>query len=658
MNALSQTRAALDPVTFEVLNNAFISAVNQMAEQVIKTCHSFVVFNRDFSCTTHDAEGNLLAVGNQDLAGHIGTMPFTCKAVIDVFAGDIHDGDVFIVNDPYIGGTHVCDTRIIRPIFAGGKLIAWAQANGHWTDVGGPMPGSMNVNATDMFAEGLRIPPTRIWHKGRFLQDVANFVAQNTRAPADIIGDIRAQAEATRVAEREMTRLVEKYSRETVEQAIQEVQDYVERSLRQRLADIPDGEWSAVDYFDRDPSTNADGMIPVKLKMTKRGTTLVYDFTGTNPCLNTLFNMGFGASISGVIGAMKTFFPDLPLNGGFYRVTEFIQPEGTMINAQWPVATQGYVMVLQKIYQATSEIWSAVLPDLARGCAFAMEFLLSGGIDNNTADRKSFLYYDWIAGGWGGRNGLDGANVYTFTAGAGLAIQQVEPQERLLPLIVVNSEIQTDSGGPGKWRGGVGLVKSSRWTEIDQVRMSFIHDRERAVPWGINGGLPGSPAGLTIVRNGSEDVEWFGTNISGIEVATGDLISRPSGGGGGQGDPLERDPEAVLEDVIDDYVSIERARKDYGVVIRPVDPDICEYELDLEATKAERESQRRTRLEKLATDPETVAAMYRSGEIDALDVVRHYACVLDWRDGSLLPKSTVTYREHYRRCCVDHWAAA
>ena len=238
--------ATLDPVTFEVLKNSFITAVDQMAEQILRTCYSFVIYNRDFSNALHDANGDSVAQGNGDISVHVGTLHYTCKAVIAFFKGDMHPGDVYMINDPYAGGTPFSDVRLIRPIFVGDEVIGYAQSNGHWSDMGGSVPGSFDVMAKDMFREGLRITPVRIFDRGRFCRDVAHMIASNTRDPASLIGDMHAQAEATNVAAREVLRLVNKYGKDVVLAGMAAVQDYVERTVRQRLAALPDGSWETV----------------------------------------------------------------------------------------------------------------------------------------------------------------------------------------------------------------------------------------------------------------------------------------------------------------------------------------------------------------------------------------------------------------------------
>ncbi len=645
---------ALDPVTFEVLKNSFITSVDQMGEQILRTCYSFVIYNRDFSSALHDAEGNSAAQGNQDIAVHVGTLHFTCKDVMRAFEGDMHPGDVYAINDPYAGGTHFSDVRLIRPIFSEGRVIAFSQSNGHWSDVGGSVPGSFDVVAREMFREGLRITPVRLFDKGRFCADVARLIAANTRDPVSIIGDIQAQSAATQVCEREILRLVDKYGHETVATGLAAVQDYVERAVRQRLAALPDGEWETQDFIDRDPA-GSEGLIPIKVKLTIKGDRAIYDFTGSHPTIASIYNSAFGATFSAVAAGMKTFFPDLPLNSGFYRVFEIIAPKGSIVDARWPVAVTGFLMPFEKIMNSIYEIWSKIMPERAIACAFNLEYLLTGGLDGRRPDKPIFMFYDWLPGGWGGRNGKDGCNVTTACFGTGLMSQPVEGQERATPVLTTEYEVLRDSPGPGKWRGGAGVRKTSLMLAAEKTVISYICDRERAVVWGIEGGLPSMPHGLSLKRAGVNEEEWLGAIFSDVPIGPGDSFSRPTAGGGGFGDPLERDPALVLEDVADDYVSIERAAKDYGVVIRAIDAELCDYEVDEAATRVERDTIRRQRSGWLATDPEEVAAQYRAGKIDKLDMVRRYAVLLDWGTGALLPDSTRQFREMFRKRSAATW---
>ena len=581
-------------------------------------------------------------------------MHYTCKEVIRFFSGDMKPGDVYAINDPYAGGTHFPDVRLIRPIFVDDMPIAFAQSNGHWSDVGGSVPGSFDVQAKEMFREGIRITPVRLWDGGAFRRDVAHMIAANTRDPHSIIGDMQSQAAATGIAEREILRLVGKYGKDTVLTGFSDVQDYVERALRQRLAALPDGEWETQDFIDRDPG-GGEGMIPIKVKLIIKGDCAIYDFYGSHPCIGSLYNSAFGATFSAVVAGMKTFFPDLPLNSGFYRPIEVIAPEDTVVNARWPIAVTGFLMPFEKIMNSIYEIWSQIMPTRAIACAFNLEYLLAGGRDLRVPSRPIFMFYDWLPGGWGGRNGKDGCNVTTACFGTGLQSQPVEGQERISPVLTNEYQILTDSAGPGKWRGGAGVRKTSTLGEADRTVISYICDRERAIVWGIEGGLPSMPHGLTLRRAGEARDEWLGAVFSDVPLASGDVFSRPTAGGGGYGDPLEREPGLVREDVADDYVSIERARKDYGVVVRVIDADLAEYVVDEEATAQERDRIRSLRRAWLTTPPEEVARRYRIGELDQLDVVRQYGVVLDWATGEVLARSTAQFREMFEKRAAAHW---
>lgn len=647
---------ALDPVTFEVLKNAFATSVDLMSEQILRTCYSFVIYSRDFSSALCDAQGNTVMQGSGDIAVHVGTLHFQCKAVLDEFDGDIYPGDVFAINDPYRGGTHLNDVSFIRPIFAEGEIIGFAQNKGHWADIGGSVPGSFDVNASTHFSEGLRITPVRVWHEGAFLHDVAQLLVSNTRAPSQAMGDLQAQAEATAVCEREVLRLVEKYSKATVVAAMQETQDYVERVVLKSLADMPQGEWETIDYLDADPAIG-EGMVPIRIKLTLDGNGIHYDLSGSAAAVSTFLNSAYGTTHSAIYAGTKTFFPDVPLNSGFYRaVTANIGEEGSVVNAGWPHAVTGFCSgPYEKIMNGIFELWSGIMPERAMACAFNLEYLLIGGNDRRADSNNYFMWYDWMAGGWGGRQTKDGSSATSPVFGTGLAVQPVEGQERLNPVLTMHHEISMDSAGPGRFRGGCGVEKGGVLTKVDKTVMSYCCDRGRSVTWGINGGLPSVPHGVW-VNKGTSGEQYLGATFSNITVRSGDTFTRPSAGGGGFGDPLERDTEEVLEDVIDGYVSVDRAECDYGVVIKVNDPDIDDYEIDNELTAKAREWIRTHRQEWLRTPPEDVAKQYQGGTLGVLDVIRRYGVVLDWGTGELLPTSTQQYRDSLQRRSSDHWS--
>jgi N-methylhydantoinase B len=501
----------------------------------------------------------------------------------------------------------------------------------------------------------VRIPPVRIYDEGVYRQDIVRMITSNTRAPEDAEGDCLAQVEATAVAEREILRLIGKYGRDTVVTAFGEVQDYVERLTRKRISELPDGTWETEDYIDFDPA-EGEGLVPIRVKMTIDGDVVRYDLSGSHAAVATFLNSGFGASFSGVVAGTKTFFPDVPLNSGFYRALDVdLGPTGSCVNAAWPTAVTGFCSgPYEKIMNAIFELWSQVMPERAMAAAFNLEYLLVGGTDTRDGGESIFMWYDWMAGGWGGRNGKDGSNATSPVFGVGLAVQPLEGQERLSPVVTSGHAILADTGGPGRWRGGCGVEKGGRLTDMRGSVMSYCCDRARSITWGIEGGLPSYPHGVWLNR-GTDDERFLGAVFSNVPVAPGDTFTRPSAGGGGFGDPLERDPLAVCDDVADGYVSIARARTDYGVVIRAVDAELSEYEVDGAATEREREQIRSRRHDWLREDPEAVAAGYRSRDIDLLDVIRRYGVILDWGSGELLPRTTEQFRAMLDRRAARHW---
>jgi N-methylhydantoinase B len=356
-----------------------------------------------------------------------------------------------------------------------------------------------------------------------------------------------------------------------------------------------------------------------------------------------------------VIAGTKTFFPDVPLNSGFYRAVEVdLGPVGSVVNAPWPIAVTGFCAgPYEKIMNSIFELWSGLQPERALACSFNLEYLLVGGRDARHEGRPIFMWYDWMVGGWGGRNGKDGSNATAPIFGVGLAVQPLEAQERLCPVLTTGHEIRTDSGGPGRFRGGCGVEKGAVLREAEDTVMSYMCDRARSITWGIEGGLPSIPHGVWLTRDGEKT--FLGAVFSNVPCFSGDRFTRPSAGGGGFGDPLERDPAAVREDVADGYVSLERARKDYGVVVRELDAELDEYDVDEQATGEERDRIRSERLGWLAEDPESVAARYRSGDLGQLDVIRRHGVVLDWGTGELFRRTTEQFRAMLQRRMVPHW---
>lgn len=635
--------AGLDPVTFEVIKNSLMNVADLMGEQILRTCHSMVFYAGDYSSTLCDRNGDTVTQGSHDFYAAMGNMHFHARAVLDAFKDDIHEGDIYLVNDPYLGSTHFNDVRLVRPLFWQGEMIALVVTGGHWADIGGTVPGSLDATLSEYYGEGLRIPPVRVWGKGEYRADTVRLIVCNTRSPDDAEGDILACAEATMVAERELVRLIGKYSLATVLLAFEEIQNYVERLARARIKRLPDGEWESVDYLDQEPGAE-EGMLPVRVKMTIKDDQIHYDLSGSHPAVKSNYNASFGASYSAVVGTTKFLFPDIPLNAGFFRAVSFDPgPEGTVVNARPPTAVGSMGMPSEKLISATLAIWAKLVPERAMACSFNIEYLeLGASLSRDGAD-NFFMMMDWVAGGWGGRHGRDGVNATCPVFAASLTTQPIEAQERIYPINVSHCMIVTDSGGPGEYRGGCGVSKAFQLQEVNDAIVSYVCDRERSIVWGLNGGLSAGPHGMSV--EDEDGSTYLGTIVSGVPLDSGNNLSRASSGGGGLGDPLQRSPDAVLDDVIDDYVSIDRAAKDYGVVIEEIDARRGDYRIDSSATLELREQLKNESTTRLEEDPETVARRFRDGELDVLDLVRHYGVIVDWGNGQLLPRTTATYRK-------------
>ncbi len=344
------------------------------------------------------------------------------------------------------------------------------------------------------------------------------------------------------------------------------------------------------------------------------------------------------------------------MNSGFYRAITANIPEASVVNAKYPAPVAGFCSgSYEKIMNSCFELWSHVMPERALACSFNLEYLLIGGWDKRKKDEDQyFMWYDWMAGGHGGRSDRDGANTMSPVFGMGLSVQPCEGQERLTPVVTLNHEIITDSGGPGEFRGGCGIQKGGLLTQVEDTVISVCCDRSRSVTWGIKGGLPSIPHGNWLNPDTDKE-EFLGAFFSNVKIKSGDKFTRPSAGGGGLGDPLKRDTSAVLEDVIDGYVSVERAEKDYGVVIRVIDSELDKFEVDKEATEKVREYIRQHRKAWLDEPIESVYEKYQNGIIDKLDLIRRYGVILDYETDTILEKSTKQYRTSMKKRTISYW---
>ncbi len=578
----------LDRITMEVLRNSFSSLVDEMGLTLSRSALSLVItFGKDFSGAVLTRDGDLVKQGIEDgLPAHVGTIPFTTRLVLDSFKGEIKDGDIYMTNDPYVG-THLPDIRMIKPIFWEGEHVANLCLCCHWTDVGGSVPGSFVCDARDSMTEGFTITPMRIVEHDRIKEDVQRLILRNVRLPDITRGDIRATVESLRTGERRFHSILRKYGSATILKMFRAHIDETERNFRSLIKTLPAGEYHWVDYIDKDPGIKGPSEpIKVELKLTIRGDgSVVYDFSGSDDQGKGAVNGGYASTVSGVIVATKSLFPEVDMCQGINNAIEVIARPGSVVNALWPAAVCGVGSCsFQKVYDCVQGAFSKATPGRVMSCgANETNFILAGSKGKRQGD---FIMYCWTEGGYGAREASDN---YTFISmyASGSKNQCVEAFEQEYPILWERFELVPDSGGAGKTRGGLGTIRRIRFSG-DEASLSSIGDRERFPAWGLYGGLSALNQGL-IINPGSANEKDIGVYVSGFDVRNGDRWDFWSGGGGGFGEPTLRPPESVLQDLIDGYITLEGARRDYGVVATVLDETLLKYEVDIPATTKLRE---------------------------------------------------------------------
>jgi len=552
-----------DPIAFELFKNSLFSIADEMALTICRTTYSGVLRdNMDFSTAFADAGGKLVAQG-LTLPGHLGSIPTALDVVVERFAGDIHPGDLFILNDPFDGGMHLPDIFIFKPVFVEDRRIAFAATICHHADVGGRVPGSNASDSTEIYQEGLRIPPLKLADRGVRNDAIWALIERNVRVPVQVFGDLRAQLAACSIAERQFHELVERYGESRVRVYMQEVIDYAERLTRAAVRELPDGEYAFEDWIDDD---GIDVGRPIRLlcTMRKSGDRLSVDWTGSAPQVKGAINNTLSFTKAASYTAIRCVLPNgIPNNEGVFRVIEVTAPEGTIANAVLPAACAARGLTGFRMVDCALGALAMMLPE--RVCAASDGGNTCVTIGGWTRARKPFIYVDFTCGTWGARPWADGlqGNSNLF---ANMASQSVEVTEAEHPLQVLRYELLADRAGPGRFRGGAPYRRDTRFLEHSAV-LQVRSDRHAVRPYGLYGGLPGAPS--RNVLNPDGEARELASKVT-MELVDGDVFRHELAGGGGWGDPLERDPEAVLRDVRNEYVSAGRARRDYGVVVDTV----------------------------------------------------------------------------------------
>ena len=551
-----------DAIRLELMKNAFAAIADEMAATVIRTARSSVIKEAmDFSTGLLDPAGNLVAQG-LCLPVHMGSFPPTLGAVLEKFAGDINPGDVFALNDPYHGnGLHLPDIFVFKPVFFEGRLLAYAAAIGHQTDIGGRVAGGNACDNTEIFQEGLRIPPLRIIAQGKPDPIFFDILRLNVRVPDTVIGDVQATIAACTRGGRALIGLTAKHGADAIIADMADLLDYSESLTRAELAAFPDGEWEFEDFLD-DDGFSPD---PIRLfaRIIKKGSGITVDFTGTSPQVKGSINLPIAMTQSSVYACLRSVIdPSLPTNSGFMRPVTVIAQPGSIVNpvSPAPVAARGLTSM-----RVTEAVWGALarmLPDKVFACGAQGDFGVT--IAGYRAEGGPFVLLEFLFGTWGGRPNKDAIDALSSLA-VNYSNTPVEIVEREQPVRIEEYGFRQDSCGAGKYRGGLGMVRQYRLTSVEEAVLQVRSDRQKFRPFGLNGGNPGANAG-NVLRDGNGKR----SALPGKFMRTfkrGESYRAELAGGGGWGDAFARAPELVWQDVLDEKVSRHSAARDYGVAI-------------------------------------------------------------------------------------------
>ena len=566
MNKTSPMRTTIktDAATFEVVKNALYAAAEEMKIVLAKTAYSpLLKVAGDYSCGLFDAGGEMIAQG-PDLPIHLGSMPDAVKAVIQAF-GDFVEGDVFIHNDPYFGGSHLPDVNIVSPSFHRGELLGFACVRAHWPDIGSATPGSYGA-VTEVFGEGLRLPPIRLYEAGVLNQGVDAIIFTNVRTPDERRGDMNAQIAANRRGSARLSELAEKYGVETLRRIMAEVMDYSEIMMRKFLAELPDGEGRFEDFCDGDgilePGEEEDETFTIRMHAVKRGDSLAVDFTGSDPQVAGPMNAPLSVTASGIFTAVKMVVDPngmIPPNSGCWRAITVTAPSSTVVNATFPapVVYANHEMS----HRVADMLFGALytfLPDRVMACSQGTSSVLTlGGTDYRSGEQ--YVSYESIKGGFGARPTKDGINC--VAAGiSNMMNTPIEVLEMSFPVRVEEYSVLPDSGGAGQYRGGCGARRV--WRVLgNTARGAVCSERSKSPPFGLAGGQAGSP--MRIQLEDPDGTIRHPLSKGAFTVPAEGRIVFEVPGSGGYGPPSKRDARALADDIKNGYVTKAAARRDY-----------------------------------------------------------------------------------------------
>ena len=552
-----------DPITLEVMRNAFQSVAEEMGAALIRTALSpNIKDRRDCSTAIYNAAGHLVAQA-EHIPLHLGLMVSVVKKTLEIFpVSRLSPGDAIITNDPYVSGSHLPDICMISPLFIKDRCVGLLANLAHHVDIGGMAPGGMPTISTEIFQEGLRIPPIRIRKAGKIDEEIMTLISTNVRTSYESYGDFQAQMAANNVGERRLKDLFDKYGHESVTVYMDEIINYSERRMRASIATLPQGTYAFEDYLEGDGLSN--DRLTIKVSLTIERDRIVVDFTGTSPQTKGSVNCTRAVTLACVYYALKSAIdPELPSSEGACRPVEVITPAGSLVNPRFPApVSNANINTSQRIAETVLGALAQFAPERVPAASYGtMSLFTVGGVDPRTD--QYYSYVETYGGGHGAlfnQDGMDGTHAHmTNTRNT-----PIEVMEIAYPLRVEKYGLVENTDGPGRHRGGLGL---SRELTIlgHQASITIATERREIPPWGLKGGKPGGCSDLWI-ESPSGEIEYLPSKVTRL-VDSGSRIVLKTAGGGGYGDPLERDPVAVCRDVREGFISIEKARSGYGVVI-------------------------------------------------------------------------------------------
>ncbi|WP_210213731.1 hydantoinase B/oxoprolinase family protein [Mesorhizobium sp. M4A.F.Ca.ET.022.05.2.1] len=554
----------MNPITVEIVRNGLISAAEEMNAMLIRSAFTPIIYEmKDCAVAILDRDHKVLGQSS-GLPIFLGNLEICSEYTERKFGKRVwREGDIWALNDTYVVGTHLNDVSVYAPIFFKGELFGFAVSRAHWLDIGGKDPGQ-SFDSTEIFQEGLRLPPTRVVIEGQINPDVVDIIEANTRLPKGVIGDLKAQIAAANVGSRRIVELLEKFGVDVVEKAKGIVFDQTESFERAAIEAIPDGKYSAEGYVDDDGLGN--GPLYVKMTVAVKGSDIEIDVTEASDQTLGPINSGKSQTVSACrVGFKYLFASDKPVNGGSFRSLSVKVRDGSFLACTSPAAANWYFSSLG----LQIDLLARALADAIPGVVTAADYGDSNPVIMSGTDPRTegiFIDFECHVGGWGAFRGQDGVSALINKVNGGLKDIPIEVCETRYPLRIREYSLRSDSGGAGEWRGGCGINKTYEMLS-DQCAAGFWWERSVTPAWGLFGGKDGQPPSVTVKSSLSGEIKRLKAN--GIKLKSGDLITCRSGGGGGYGHPSLRDRKAIEEDIADGFITVEGAMQDYGYKPNP-----------------------------------------------------------------------------------------